>query len=232
MSSASSIHAVLTGDIVRSSRLEPAALEGVREAVASAVKAAGDWRDGLVVGGAEFFRGDSWQVLLTEPGMALRVALFVRAWLRGAGLPDSRIAIGVGRVAQVSAERISLSTGEAFQVSGAALDGMGGGARMAFAAGAGVARERAKLLGVAVALCDALVVRWSRRQAQALRLAVGVEAPTQEAIGASLEPPVSRQAVAKLLDGAGWHALREAVTVFDRLDWSRPDNADVERGQC
>lgn len=70
--------AVLTGDIVKSSRLSTSNLEAVRSAVFEAVDVAKGWKRGLTKGKPEFFRGDAWRLLLQDPAMALRVAVFVR----------------------------------------------------------------------------------------------------------------------------------------------------------
>lgn len=102
--------AVLTGDLVGSSRLTPASLEGARDAFATAATEIETWRAKLVGAPADFFRGDSWQMLLTQPGFALRAALYIRASLK-AGDPewDTRIAIGYGEVV-VHPDRDRVST--------------------------------------------------------------------------------------------------------------------------
>ena len=82
------------------------------------------WKRSLVKGKPEFFRGDAWQLLLTDPAMAMRVGILLRASLLAGGLADSRIAIGLGEVEQISSERVSLSTGQAFILAGKALDNM------------------------------------------------------------------------------------------------------------
>lgn len=142
------IHAVLTGDLVRSSALSDDAMARAREIVlATVAEVAGlGWdamstntsapggseeagtaplalgRRPVRAGSAEFFRGDSWQCLLVEPRWALRVAVLVRVTLLSTLKVDTRVSIGIGAVETVSPDRISLSRGEAFTLSGEGLD--------------------------------------------------------------------------------------------------------------
>ena len=95
-------YAVLTGDIVKSSKLTAAQLESVRECVLAAVDQARGWRRGIVKGKAEFYRGDAWQVLLADISHALRVALLIRASVIAQGIADTRVSIGLGTVENLS----------------------------------------------------------------------------------------------------------------------------------
>jgi hypothetical protein len=213
-------YAVLTGDIIGSSRLRAAQLESVRSTLAGAVAEARGWKRGLVRGKLEFFRGDAWQLLLASPAMALRVGVLLRAALRAAGLADTRIAIGLGKVEKISPRRVSLSTGQAFSLAGKALD------RMTLYSSLTIeipdtAGPLAGWLRIAGHLCDSLIGQWTRRQAEIVLAAVDPREPDYDTVGRSLKPPVSRQAVAKGLSGASWHAVREAVRLFEATAWDK-----------
>jgi hypothetical protein len=119
------VFGVLTGDLKASSDLDAATLEFARGEVAAAVDAVAVGRSDAVAGGPEFFRGDSWQLALRDAGLALRIAVLARARLRTRAQTDTRIGIGVGAVERLHPERVSLSTGEAFVLSGRALDAIG-----------------------------------------------------------------------------------------------------------
>lgn len=211
-------YAVLTGDIIGSSRLRPAQLEAVRSSLTGAVEEARGWKRGLVKGKPEFFRGDAWQLLLTRPAMAMRVGVFLRAALRAGGLADTRIAIGLGTVEKISSRRVSLSTGQAFSLAGKALDNM----TLYSSLTIGVPESAGPLsewLRVAGHLCDSLIGQWTRRQAEIVCAAVDPTEPDYERVGRSLKPAVSRQAVAKGLSGASWYVVREAVRLFEATPW-------------
>src|SRR6202012_891309 len=95
------LYAVLTGDLVKSSKLTPVELDGVREAIFEAADQIGAWQAGVIVGAPEFYRADAWQLLLSDPSKFLRVALYLRAALRRQKRWDTRIAIGLGGVDRI-----------------------------------------------------------------------------------------------------------------------------------
>ena len=208
-------YAVLSGDLIKSSRLSTEELETVRQTLRDAVDSAKKWKRGLVKGSLSFFRGDSWQLLLTDPALALRVAVFIRARLIAGGLADSRIAAGVGKVKSLSPRNITQSTGEAFTLSGETLDAMKDPARLAFAIGKSQGRET-RLVPLVASLCDALISEWTQQQATVVALAVHPDAPTQEAIARALDPSVSQVAVSKSLTAAHWSALRQAIKELEQ----------------
>ena len=229
--SQSGYYAVLTGDIIKSSRLSSTQLQSVRSSLITSVNAVRRWRPGLVKGKPEFFRGDAWQLLLNDAAMALRVGVFLRASLLSGGLADSRVAIGLGEVEEISSERVSLSTGRAFVLSGKALDRMTLYANMTIE----VPKSAGPLsvwLPVASHLCDSLIGQWTMRQAEFVRAAVNPKEPDAEKIGQSLRPAISKQAVAKGLSGAHWYAIREAVRAFEETSWNAllsPDSSDNQK---
>lgn len=205
-------YAVLTGDVVKSSKLTAAQLESVRECVLAAVDQARGWRRGIVKGKAEFYRGDAWQVLLADISHALRVALLIRASVIAQGIADTRVSIGLGTVENLSRTRVSLSTGEAFVLSGHALDDLSGTTRLTIAASR---HPVAPWLRTAALLCDALVNQWTARQAEIVALILESREITHEKIASRMTPPVSQQAVSKALTGAGWPAVEDLLITFE-----------------
>ncbi|MGH9664303.1 MAG: hypothetical protein ACRD9L_07770, partial [Bryobacteraceae bacterium] len=197
-------YAVLTGDIVKSRRLRRSQLESVRVSLLDAVDRVKGWKRGLVKGKPEFFRGDAWQLLLGDPAMALRVGVFLRASLLAGGLADTRIAIGLGEIEQISSGRVSLSTGQAFTLSGHALDKMTQYSFLTIA----IPESAGPLSGwlpVVGHLCDSLIRQWTRRQAEIVCAAAHPNEPDYEKVARALKPSVTKQAVAKGLGGANWH---------------------------
>lgn len=210
--------AVLTGDIIRSSRLLPAQMESVRSSLINAVAIVRRWKRGLVKGGLEFFRGDGWQLLLTDPAMAMRVGIFLRASLLAGGVADSRIAIGLGEGEKAPSEKVALSTGQAFVLSGHALDEMTQYWRMTIE----IPKSAGPLAGwlpVIGHLCDSLIGQWTRRQAEIVCVAIDPKEPDYETVAQSLRPTVSKQAVAKGLKGSNWYVIRESIHRFEETPW-------------
>jgi len=212
-------YAVLTGDIVKSTILSPNELDIVRRNVLDAAIEVKNWQRGLLKGKAEFFRGDSWQLLLMNPEMALRVSVFVRASLLAKGMADSRISIGLGTIEKISPHRISLSTGEAFVASGHGLDQMANYTRLTIEVPKSMGAV-SDWLPVVGNLCDSLISQWTERQAETVCMAVRPHEPTQEEIAEALDPPVSRQNVTKALDSAHWVSIRSAIRQFEATNWA------------
>ena len=211
--------AVLTGDIVKSRNLSPEQLQTVRDVIQEAVRIVDGWKPGLIVGKAEFFRGDAWQLLLNDPSWALRTAVFIRANLLSRKLADSRVSIGIGSVAEIHPERVSLSTGEAFHLSGHALDKMTLYWRMTIA----VPKSSGPLADwapIVAHLCDSLIRQWTPRQAEIVALALDPSEPTHEKIAGRTEPPITKQAVTRVLDGANWIAVDEAIRGLETPTWA------------
>lgn len=213
------IKAVLTGDIVKSTKLTARELSDTRERVLAAIDEASRWADGLIIGKPEFFRGDSWQVLVGDPRYFLRIAIFVRAYLRRSNKEwDTRIAIGLGTVDQVEPDRISLSSGSAFVGSGRQLDAMSGS--LGFAVGH-MFEDTKNLgwIGPLAALCSASVNHWSERQATMMCHMLPLASPTQTDLAAELE--ISKQAVSKALQTADFDALMAALDWMEGFDWQK-----------
>lgn len=201
--------AVLTGDIVRSSRLGADALDAAMAALAEGATAMAGWPG---AGSARFsrFRGDGWQCIAPSSRRALRAALFLRAHLARLRV-ETRISIGIGSGTLPPGPGLAAAAGPAFEVSGRGLDTMPAAAQ--FAIGWEAPPPDSVLEGAVIALTDALSRRWTPAQAEALVATLSPGAPAQRTIGA--EQGVSQQAIAKRLRGAGDWALQRALAAFE-----------------
>lgn len=213
--------AVLTGDLVKSSRLSEDRLSAARRALLAAVDEIKRWGKGLVRSKPDFFRGDAWQTVLADPRWSLRAALFLRARLKSREGVDTRVAIGIGRVQTVSPTRASLSSGEAFRLSGESLDQLAGKTHLAIALAGTIAGDSGRWLPVVFSFCDAIASQWKPGQSEIVACALLPDHLTYEQIAASLTTPVSKQAVAKSLAGAKWGAVKLALDEFERTDWEK-----------
>lgn len=156
-------YAVLTGDIVGSRKLSTHELASLFEGVRGVWRCFAEHHGDAVIGELDVFRGDGWQVALTQPALCLRAAVFLRAAFRAHSKKmdvDSRIGVGVGSVDRIVQGRLSESNGLAFQRSGSALESLPAkGLRWAFDGGPGFA---ARSLGsMSFPLMDLLIQRWS-----------------------------------------------------------------------
>jgi hypothetical protein len=160
-------YAVITGDIVASSGLSLPDRRRLLRIIGESSRRLRKIFGRVAPLEVDVFRGDSWQLLLTDPPRSLRAALLFRALLRSkmeSHQFDTRIAIGIGTVDLVPRRRVSEGSGEAFRASGRALDSMKK-RRMA------VSFPGSKLeapLDAIVHLVDEIAVHWTDRQARAM----------------------------------------------------------------
>ncbi|MBN1142720.1 MAG: hypothetical protein JXB25_13140 [Deltaproteobacteria bacterium] len=212
------LYAALTGDVIKSSRLDPGARRKLSETLLASGEELRKSFPGLVVDGINLFRGDSVQFLIDDPSKALRAALFFRAALKASGTgprTDMRLAIGVGTIDFMPESARGGADGEAYRLSGPALDSMGTKQTLCLA----LPRTLAPLphpgtaLKATVVLTGVLAQRWTAKQALAVKGALCGQ--TQEEICQSWPTPVTRQAVAKHLDAAGWFGVEQALAVFE-----------------
>ena len=121
------IKAVLTGDLIQSRKLDNEGMEKVLNALHDTFK---EIQEKILQKEAyfEIYRGDSFQVLINEPQLALKVTLILKSRLLSIFGPskeksNARIAIGIGTV-RMQNSKIIESHGEAFELSGFELDKM------------------------------------------------------------------------------------------------------------
>ncbi len=203
--------AVLTGDVVRSTRLGPATLDAAMAALDRAAAAMSGWE---AAAPARFtrFRGDGWQCLAPSPERALRAALFLRAHLRAAEREaDTRIAVGIGPGSVPASGDLGAATGRAFEVSGRGLDRMPRVQQLAI--GWADPPPAAALVGAVFALADEISRLWTPRQAEVLIEALAPGDERQETLAA--QHGVSQQAIAKRLSGGGDWALQRALAAVE-----------------
>ena len=210
------IYAVLTGDLIQSTEMSPDLVGEVRRTMDDAAHTVAEWREGLVVGGPEFFRGDAWQLALGDPRMFLRVALYLRARLRAMKpQTDTRIAVGLG---PGHVERqVSLSTGAAFVRSGRKLDGMEPWRLLA--ADTGDASETMAALDALLAVSGAVAARWKPKQALIASLALDPRGMTQVEMARNLG--MTQQGISDALVSSDYRVLAEAVAWVEGLDWTK-----------
>lgn len=209
--------AILTGDIVRSTDLaadERRQLHGLLLGMPKEL-AREFQRDGPYM--VDVFRGDSWQLLVSEATEALRIGLYLRARLRSALLSrktDTRLGIGIGTADLQGISELGQADGPAFRQSSQALEAVGQGQGMAIELPTWVDESLAAGLAVQLDLLDLPASHWTQKQAEAVARALA--GWTQERIGHEWsEGAISQQAVGQHLERAGWGKVERAVDYFE-----------------
>jgi hypothetical protein len=217
--------AVITGDVVGSARFGGGARtqlhEGLRATASDLATAFGE----VVPYPVAFFRGDSWQLLVSNPSVAVRVGLYFRSAARAlfeATTFDVRMAIGVGTVSFLPERDVSAGDGEAFRRSGEALDGLAGDRRLVLVASPAMRPVETGAIDAIVGLIDSIASGWTARQARAVTGAL-LDWTQAEIAGRRFDPPITQQGVAQHLDRAAWDAVERALRFLegDRIQWNR-----------
>ncbi len=217
------VYAVLTGDLVDSSKLTS---DDSRSAMEMLKKRANEFAGiypSAIAGRMDTFRHDSWQLLLSEPYLAVRAAIYLRAILKmesDAGRKfDARISIGLGGVELVSKRRISDSRGPAFTYSGEGIDKIKE-RRLMFVSGAESIIEWQWIARGIIPLLDCVASDWTPRESRAIYGAL--KGWTQEESAENWPPNEktgkrpTRQAVQESLDRAHWNAVNEAISWVEK----------------
>ncbi len=121
--------AVITGDLIDSTKYTSQELDTILDVVNQEFEHFRSTYDTDF----KIFRGDSFQGIVINPTIALDLVIAIKTAVNKipiknkkiSGLPDFRIAIGIGTI-NLKRESILESNGEAFQFSGKALDTMKG----------------------------------------------------------------------------------------------------------
>ena len=211
------LYAVITGDVIRSSRFVGVHRRKLHDAMTDADKALRQAFKDDVKLPVDIFRGDSWQCLVQDPVHGVRVGLFYRAALKASmddNETDTRLAIAVGQVDFVPEERVSGGDGDAYRLSGQLMETMAHNARMNFGFAGKENTTEIKAIAVMLCLMDALARQWTSRQANAVCGAL--RNLSQKEIAETRWPrPITQQAVAQHLDRAGWHAIHQGLRFLE-----------------
>ncbi|MBI3287518.1 MAG: hypothetical protein HYZ68_05660 [Chloroflexi bacterium] len=212
------LYAILTGDVVGSSKLKGKARVTLVRAMKETSTELRENFGGLVPFDVDIFRGDSWQLVVTDPAQSLRIGLFFRASVRArmrSKKVDTRVAIGIGTMDFLPGKNVSSGDGEAFRRSGTALESMSRTRRMALDCPVAISSGHAQAFDIVMRFVDVLARGWTEKQAQAVTGAL--REWTQEKI-AKMWPgkEITQQAVAQHLDRAGWNAVENGLQFFER----------------
>jgi hypothetical protein len=213
-----SLHAVLTGDIVGSSRFSAEQRRQLHSRFAENARQLQDQFGEKILHKPDIVRGDSWQFALANPQDSLRIALFFRGLLR-ISLPttgiDSRVSIGFGSIEFIPGDEFSSGDGEAYRLSGEGLESLKKPFRMGLFFPGRYTSHLTGALDIIVKLIDREVGKWTPAQSESA--AGALLGLTQKAIASGwVRREITQQAVADHLDRAGWSAIETGLTFFER----------------
>ena len=205
------IKGVITGDIIESSAIQIK----YRDFLLKSIREIADELSVIEPLRIEMFRGDSFQAVIDSPENAIKIAVLLRAGLKGhtpkeCKKPwDARLSIGVGTISY-HADNTVLSDGEAFQYSGRTLDEMGKRRLVVKTRWADVNEE----LQVSGAFADEVVSSWSVPQSQAAYQALLYNI-SQKEIAKKFQK--SAQNISKLLGAAKVNLVQMYIDRYHKL---------------
>ena len=224
-------HGIITGDIVSSQQISIPVRERLFDDIAGLLKELKKrW-----INSYETYRGDSLQCEVKSPELALRVALIIRSFFRAYIPPDLktklpikkgkkavatkgyfttdfdiRLGIGIGTVDFIKSKKISSSDGQAFRLSGEALDHLLEGThRLEVKTNDPSLNEQWE---APVLLLDALIQKWTQNQAELVLYKL--QDRKEEEIAARLG--VSQSAVNQRTKTAQWVAIEKLILYFEK----------------
>lgn len=204
------IKGVITGDIIESSAIQ---IE-YRDFLLESIRNIADELSVIAPIKIEFFRGDSFQTVIDSPENAMKIAVLLRAGLKGhtpkgCKKPwDARLSLGVGSISYY-ADNTVLSDGEAFRYSGRELDEIGKRNLVVKTRWEDVNEE----LQISTAFADEIISSWSISQSQAVYQALLYNI-SQKEIAHKFQTSV--QNISKLLRAA---KLNLVQTFIDRYHY-------------
>jgi hypothetical protein len=222
-------YAVITGDLIHSSKMNPKMRQWLMRSLKTALE---QWDQDFGIE-SELIRGDSFQCLVPNPGAALQIAILIRTYIRSLNptapydiylhenptvgqtglltkwLFDARIAIGIGGI-DYEGDTLAESDGEAFHLSGRALDRLKEGRQHLEIVSLDVHHEE---LATLAALVDAILAKTTALQCEVINLKLLEH--TESAIGKMLG--INQSAVNQRSVAGSWWAIRTAVKRFAKI---------------
>ena len=222
------VHGIITGDIVSSREIDAPLREKLFDEMGALLKELKKhW-----ISSYETYRGDSLQCQVQSAESVLRVALIIRCFFR-AYFPDElkpkltvkkgdatkgyfatnfdiRLGIGIGSIDFVKKNKITSSDGEAFRLSGEALDSLSQGPqKFAIKTFNAAFNEQ---MEPPVLLLDALIQKWTQNQAELVLYKL--QNKKEEEIAATLK--VTQSAVNQRTKTAQWMAIEKLILYFEK----------------
>lgn len=205
-------YAVITGDVIDSTSLDEQERKTVLDQMHELIQQLHQRSNCQYT----LFRGDSLQGIVNEPVVALRHALFIKAYLQSIRFReeqrtpqvDLRLAIGIGPV-EFLQPKITESDGAAFQRSGRALDGMKKIGRGLFLQ---TGEEKVdEEWDVILVLLEEVIRNWTVSSAEILKELLWEE----KEIKLSQLLGISQPAINSRKKHAGWEAIKAALNRFE-----------------
>lgn len=204
------LYTIITSDIVNYTLLSPEKREEL-------INGFEQWTQELTTNyqtDSELFRGDSFQFLIQDISLSLKIALMNRAYFLKQSSKNTKIdlrqAIGIGNIDQL-ASTLSHSDGEAFHLSGRLFDGMDKkGNRMVLAS---IFPALDAEFQTSLTLLEVIIQQWTATQAAVFFHKI--QGLNEKEIAHQLG--ISQPAINKHLKALSWKAIETLLERFETI---------------
>lgn len=215
------IKGVITGDIIESTKLS----DDENNTLIQGLKYIIDELEQNKTIRGEIFRGDSLQCLVHKPSQTLKIALLIKTYVKGIDsinkkqkneldklinkpIFDIRLAIGIGEI-NSEKEKLSISQGEAFNLSGRLLDDMKNKQTIAIKTNDKYKEE----LDTSFKLLDFIVSNATQNQCEVIyyKLKGLTEIEISEKIG------INQSAINQRSNSSGWSSINSLIQRFESI---------------
>jgi hypothetical protein len=224
------IRAVITGDIIHSTRMDDKSRKLLNKVLAQHLKQlSSDYNIR-----SEMYRGDSFQCLVSKPQDALRVALLIKTKIRSLNpsepfsvaksnkpakvrsilyttwMFDARMAIGIGDAANRATQKLVTTSDEAFILSGHQLDELKG---IKQALGISTLDKYRDELQTEILLLDTIIAKTTALQCEVIHLKL----QDYSEIEIAKKLKIGQSAVNQRSNLGSWNAIRAMVDRFETI---------------
>lgn len=212
--------AVITGDIIQSTRMNDESRQLLYKAITQVLKQVSKDFDMK----SEMYRGDSFQCLIDYPENALRIALLIKTKIRSLNpaeslsekinqptwIFDARMAIGIGDAGKKTTQKLAATSGEAFILSGHLLDALKNSKQ---ALGIDTQDDYQDELETEILLLDTIIARTTALQCEVIHLKL----QDYSEIEIAKKLGIGQSAVNQRSNLGNWNAIRTMIDRFESI---------------
>jgi len=194
---------VITGDVINSSGLSKDQKSRIQTELSNYFN---DNPDVLLP--IQFYRGDSFQLMVTKEKAAL-IAIIIEALILSNTGTWARISVGIGTTSKITPGNVLQSDGEAFQLSGHQIDTMKNEGRLLKIALD--SRQFQPILAATFYLAESIIWNWKPGQASVIALIP--TSKTQKEIAEKLN--ITSAAISKAIKTSNWPAIESFLNGYE-----------------
>lgn len=194
---------VITGDVINSSGLSKDQKSSIQTELSNYFDNNPD-----VLLPIQFYRGDSFQLMVTKEKAAL-IAIIIEAIILSTTGTWARMSIGIGTTSKITPGNVLQSEGKAFQLSGHQIDKMKEEGRLLKIAID--SRQFQPILAAMFYLAESIIWNWKPGQASVIALIPACK--TQKEIAERLN--ITGAAISKAIKTSNWPAIESFLNAYE-----------------